>query len=359
MKSFTTLLLITGAAFSTHATIRTVSNDPQNPAQFTTVQAAVNAAVAGDTIYVNASNTIYSENVSVTKRLVLIGGGYKSSSQLNFRTFVNRIDMPFLGSNNPSGTVITGFEIGNIASATTGSLPISNIRIFRNLIGSLSTYGSNWEIYNNILTGTLNLTQSTANIFVRNNIFASTFISGSSTGPASTLIDHNIFLESFGQALNNLQNATLTNNIFAFSSTSAFVIDGGTRLNTFNNNLCSTVSISNVPPTNSFSSNANLESGNLVGVNPQFINVPNFANYDANANYRLQTGSPARNAGTDGTDLGIYGGLYPFPSGGAPGSGFDTSAFPPIPQVTSLNIQNSNITPGTQLRVQIQATTNN
>jgi hypothetical protein len=41
---------------SVFATIRTVSNDPQNPAQFTTIQAAVNAAAAGDPVYVNSSS---------------------------------------------------------------------------------------------------------------------------------------------------------------------------------------------------------------------------------------------------------------------------------------------------------------
>lgn len=144
MKQFTTLLfLICLVTFYSHATIRTVSNDPQNPAQFATIQAAVNAAVVGDTIYVNASNINYSENVSVTKRLVLIGGGYKSSNQLNFKTSVSRISMPFFGSNNPSGTVITGFEINSVDSFSSGSSPINNIRIFRNLIGSLGTYGSN------------------------------------------------------------------------------------------------------------------------------------------------------------------------------------------------------------------------
>jgi pectin methylesterase-like acyl-CoA thioesterase len=87
MKTFTTLLILFCiVSLSAFATIRTVSNDPQNPAQFNTIQAAVNAAVVGDTIYVNASSTTYSENVSVTKRLVLIGGGYKSPLQLNYKT---------------------------------------------------------------------------------------------------------------------------------------------------------------------------------------------------------------------------------------------------------------------------------
>ena len=34
--------------------------------------------------------------------------------------------------------------------------------------------------------------------------------------------------------------------------------------------------------------------------------------------FHLQTGSPAVNAGTDGTDIGIYGGMLPFEVGANP-----------------------------------------
>jgi hypothetical protein len=362
MKQFVTLLsLIFLVTFYSHATILTVSNNVQIPAQFATIQAAVNAAVAGDTIYVNASVTIYSENVQITKRLVLIGGGYKSSNQLNYKTSVNRLALPYFGgADNPSGSVICGFDVQNgISSFSAGSSPINNIRIFRNRTAGVQPYGSNWEIYNNIIIGTCDFFYSVANIFIRNNIFSGTFITGQSFNPPSILIDHNVFLRTGSQTLNNVQFATITNNIFAFSSTSGFVIDAGTKNNNFNNNLCTNTTVSAVAPFNSFASNTNTEAGNFVGVDPQFVNVTNLGNYDENANYRLQSTSPARNAGTDGTDLGIYGGSYPFPSGGTPGGGFDTSALPPIPQVTSVNIQNGTLAPGAQLKVTIQATVNN
>jgi hypothetical protein len=355
------IALIFFTAIPSKATIRTVSNDPQNPAQFNTIQAAVNAAVAGDTIYVNASSTRYSENVQVTKQLVLIGGGYKSPLQLNYVTEVSGLFFPFFGANNPSGSVVCGFLVGTISSFSAGSSPISNIQIFRNSVGTISVYGSNWMIYNNIITSTLSLTTNPiSNTFIQNNIFSGGFITGNSSIGSSILIDHNIFLRGSGQSLNNVYYSTITNNLFLQGSASAYIIDNGTKLNNFNNNLCLLAnSVSNLSPFNSFSIGPNTEAGNFVGVDPLLINVTNFSLYDFNANYRLQATSPVRNAATDGTDLGIYGGSYPFPSGGSPGGGFDTSALPPIPQVNSVNIQNGTLAPGAQLKVTIQATVNN
>ncbi|MDW8332413.1 MAG: hypothetical protein RMK43_12225, partial [Cyclobacteriaceae bacterium] len=138
---------------------------------------------------------------------------------------------------------------------------------------------------------------------------------------------------------------------------------------TFNKNISNQNTIgpsSSYSPTNIFEATytstgggSNTGSGNLTGTNPLFVNVPNNDTYNATYNYRLQSGSPGRNYATDGTDVGIYGGSYPFPSGGAPGSGFDTSPMPPIPQVTSVNIQNATIPPNGTLNVQVQGRVNN
>ena len=193
MKKFITLFIVTSlVSISSYATIRTVSNDPQNPAQFTTIQAAVNAAVAGDTIYVNASPTNYSENVNLSKRVILIGGGYKSSNQLNYKTYVSGgFYLSVSGGNDPSDTVICGFEINAVSSSS----PINNIRIFRNLIASISVYGNNWNIYNNLMSGTISVpaTMGTANLYIQNNLFGIGGFISSNASVSSVIIDHNVF----------------------------------------------------------------------------------------------------------------------------------------------------------------------
>lgn len=69
MKSSLLLLLLLVASLA-QGTIRTVSNNPDRPAQFDNVNAAIAAAVAGDTIYVHGSQFTYPD-FTVTKKLIL------------------------------------------------------------------------------------------------------------------------------------------------------------------------------------------------------------------------------------------------------------------------------------------------
>src|SRR5438105_2260999 len=72
MKFLFTVLFACCIKF-TWANILTVSGNTAYPAQYTTVQAAINAAAAGDTIYIYPS--YYPENLTLNKRLVIIGPG--------------------------------------------------------------------------------------------------------------------------------------------------------------------------------------------------------------------------------------------------------------------------------------------
>jgi hypothetical protein len=356
-RLITTLFVaMTGMAW---ATVLTVSNNPDHPAQYTQVDPAIAASSPGDTIYVYGSLTPYSA-FTITKKLVVIGAGYNSNNQFKLKTSVDIIDIRSFIT-NADGSVIMGFEITNVLRSL--SPAANNVTITRNrfLTFGISLEGSpdGWKIYNNIIRGPIrggsfSPTQITAtNTAIQNNIIIDFQISGFAA--SSTLIDHNIFIRA--NNLNSVWNATITNNIFIRSTGN--IMDNTVSYNSFSNNLSILSSISSVSPTNSFASNENTASGNLVNVDPQFENVTDLDEFNFNFNYRLRTGSPARNAGTNGTDLGIYAAPYPFPSGGAPGSGFDTSALPPIPQVTEMTIQNATVQPGAPLNVNVKARVNN
>jgi hypothetical protein len=363
MKSTLLFILLTCIVTNGFAKIHTVSNNPDRPAQFTQVNPAINAASAGDSIYVYGSLTNYND-FTITKRLVIIGAGYNTNNQFKLNTKVSSISLDnSLG--NADGTVITGFDVIIIGNSLP---PVNNVTIFRNRVRDINITrievfaypGNGWKIYNNIIERVIgNSGQATDNFpqntVIQNNIIKSVEGFSSST----TLIDHNVFYSQ--NNLTNIYNCTVTNNIFIRSTgTIINAFNSNTvKFNTFSNNLSNRNTISPIAPTDSFTSNENTASGNLVNVDPQFENVTNLDFFDYNFNYRLRTGSPANIAGTNGTDLGIYAAPYPFPSGGSPGSGFDTSALPAIPQITEMTIQNATVQPGAPLNVNVKARVNN
>lgn len=378
MKTLFNLVLLF-VSFASLATVRTVSNDPALPAQFTTTgeggntsfNAAQTASSPGDTIYIYGTRFSYG-TITISKRLVVIGAGYGPNNQFGQPTRVDNVSFFRDGSTDPSGSVIAGLLISNSVNCT-GTLATNNITIFRNRINShIYTYlsssnlGSGWNIYNNIVNtiyggASSRTSSSSSNVLIANNLTSGVYNFNAGT----IIIDHNVFIGSSN--LGNLWNAVITNNIFVRSSGTIF--SGEVVFCTFNKNISNQNTIgaaSQYNPTNVFEATflgagggSNSGSGNLTGTNPLFVNVPDNNTYNITYNYRLQSSSPGKNYATDGTDVGIYGGSYPFPSGGDPGSGFDTSPMPPIPQVTAVNIQNATIAPNGTLNVQVQGRVNN
>jgi hypothetical protein len=79
--------------------------------------------------------------------------------------------------------------------------------------------------------------------------------------------------------------------------------------NSFLNNISFGTSSDALPPTGSGVGNTG--SGNKVSVDPIFVNAPYGSAYTATMDFTLQASSPCKNAGTDGSDIGITGGAYP------------------------------------------------
>jgi hypothetical protein len=80
----------------------------------------------------------------------------------------------------------------------------------------------------------------------------------------------------------------------------------------------------------------NIGSGNMNNTNPQFVNFPLLGGgFDWSYDFHLQSTSPGINAGTDSTDVGIYGGMLPF----------DVGANPHFPQMMTLTLPNGSSVP--------------
>ncbi len=362
--SLAAMMIIVMYAYST---IWTVSNHHDSPGQFTSVQDAVDAASAGDTIYISGSPTYYDEGTAifVRKQLVLIGAGFNPGNQWNYPTKIGKITLQreLDASNNilssPDGTEIIGISLtaptyGNINGSDNYPLGcgIDNIKVYRCKVFSIQIYG---DISDNSIGWTIkhcNVHLIDGHLYSQSTRIRNNFINHWGYGSASeciqnfdgnTLIINNIFLGYTDEAFKYVERCQISNNIFYGISTA------GADYCTFNNNI-SYGSASWI-----FLYDHNTGANNQVNVDPMFVYVPGSGWYvfSYDNDYHLQPGSPAIGTGTNGTDIGIYGGAYPLPSGGD--NPYETSPMPPIPQIIEMNVWNVDVPQNGTLQVNVKA----
>jgi hypothetical protein len=340
-KSILFLAISLLCALYTHATVITVSNNPNNPAQYSDLQTAIDAASAGDTIYVHGSTEDYG-SITIKKMLVLIGSGFNPNNQFDYISKLQLIKLDIGTASNPSGTIIKGLYIHTISNTYAGN-GIDNITISDNRITSKieiagrsdTNLSESWLIKNNVIrtiAGDSYYGKYFGNSLIINNIITYYLMY---LKRSSILISNNLF---YGGYMSNLLYCTLNNNIFYGTSTD------NADYCTFNNNI----SIGGSQTT--FIYDHNTGGNNLEDVDPQFMSVTS-SGFSYDDDYRLKATSPGKNAGTDGTDIGIYGGSYPFP---AFGDALYTG-MPDIPQILEMNIMNSSLKATDSLAVQVKA----
>ena len=351
-------------SFSAFATVRTVSNDPNNPAQYSGIQAAITAANAGDTIYVEPT-TVFIQNgavqnvgsnygaITINKRIVLMGSGYNPTKDYAYISTLSSISFDTssaVGSvSGASGAVVSGFYIyGSITTSSNYNVAAraNNITVQRCWITSSITLPNcnNTTIQQCVIQGASYYGNNT-NIALKNNIInAQIYANWEGSSPVNFVIANNDFIgyttsgstaaySAFNSSGAILSNALIANNIF-------YAVDPTGAINsTFNNNITFADPNDNLPYGN------NVGTGNQVGVNPTFVNYPTAsANYSVTYDFHLAAGSPGAGAGTDKTDVGIYGGI-----------GFVPTGAPNIPYIEHFVISNSYISPGQNLNVSIEA----
>ncbi len=358
MKRTTLLLIVIVLGLTTSAqTIRIADNNANRPTGaniFSTIQAAVNAAVPGDIVYVQPSSTKYNETVTISKRIKLMGAGFTSdlgtrNSSLTTLNLITSADGTNTIANSEfSGLVIdyinftTGSDVGSFTfnnlifencywyqmQSSGNHRAINNLTIrnssFAEINLNSSSGDNNTSIYKNIIQPdnwrtSIRLSNST-NPLISNNLFFP-FPGGNEIRPigiqnsTNVRIEHNIFSKAVGSptTFEYLQNAMVVNNIFYGINTPICVSTTNTfRDNVFSNNLVLTAGAVVPPPSNPTGSNFHSGINNLVGMSPQFTNAP-ISTYSDTYNYTLQAGSPCIGAATTtGENIGPSGGLYPW-----------------------------------------------
>jgi len=328
MKKYLLLLSLLWISFSpVFGAFYVVSNQPEVERDFSSIQSAIEQSSPHDTIFVKGSPMNYG-NVLLEKPLVLIGEGFSADINAGHTAKITRV----LFTANPyrrtisSGSTIIGFEFpyfpgqrANIVTVANENIKIENITLERNWLWFVEVVGSaeGWVFKNNIIRGWIKGGQKEGNevagasgFVLQNNILNSLM----DFQKGEILIENNIILGR----LKSIQGAHLVNNIFTRDE--YFLED--VFDSRFDNNLAVSkkvgqdVCYENPEQFESAylcSDGVNKGSSNLTGEEPGFVFWPT-DDIMGGTVFKLNEGSPGRNAGKDGNEIGIFGGKFPFPS---------------------------------------------
>lgn len=325
MRKITLLLTaIVAICINANARIWRVNNMPGVTADFTTAQAAHDAASAGDTIHLEPSVNEYG-SVTCSKKLVWLSIGY------------------FLPENP-----------GNQFSATTGAIGSigfnggSEGSVFSVKTSSISINAANITILRSFVNGTITINPAAINAVVMQS-FVDGYVNIYSTG---SVISNNII--SIGVQMSSPNSsAVITNNVLNFRLRNESYFGAANIYNTvFQNNISvkgsSPTVFSNCTVSYNMSSDATAfpsGSNNMQNVDMSnvFVNSVGVTDKD----YQLKPGSPAIGAGYGGNDMGAFGGS----------SSYKLALQPAIPAVTNMSTPSS--TGGNTIQVTFSAKSNN
>lgn len=341
MKKISFILLsLLGVSFFGQAKVLTVSNNSNSPGQYTDLQAACDAAAINDTIYIHASNIIY--DAWINKSLTLIGEGTLPDKQ---NLLTTKCNLRFGKTDeiiSASGTKIIGIQ-GVFTFAERNGL--SNI-FFDRCRGDI---GKIYDLtYKNIFLShfigaiALRLTNS----IISNSIIINDLIVPSSES-SSNLITHSLVLD----ANTSLNGCNVKNSIFySMDKTKNTSIEF--KNCTLENNLFFT---SNLPV---ILNGVN----NKLSIDPKFMSPESGAvlitynneTVEPKADFKVLSDSPVLTMGTDGKEIGIYGGENPWVDGG--NGVFRYHTMPnQVPHITHMDILNTSVPLNGNLKVSIKA----
>ncbi len=316
-KTFSTIIVIAIVCFTMLAKATVISVNNNGGGQYSNLQTAIDAINAGDTIYVSGSNTNYG-TVTLKKRVTIIGTGANPQKQNPLVSSVyNVIFDSLVFVSNASGSVVEGLNI--TGTIYCNNAHPQNITILRNEFNSCSVGmgSSNWVFANNICASIQ--INNNSNITIAGNIIEDMVYA--SNQPTVKITNNLFFYNSSNNAFSQVYNDTITNNIFYGAAPL------GCSLCVFYNNLTFNTSQDTVAYGN------NSGSGNFIAHDPMFkyIQTLNYQ-FSPTNNYMLSSSSPGYGTGTDGSDIGPYGGSN-YLQGVSP-----IGLEPAIPQVKTMSI---------------------
>ena len=354
--SFLTISLLVLAIWA-NAKVLTVSNDPNQPAMYTTFSDAYKTAITGDTLYLVGSSTTY-QMVDIGKGISVIGSGFNNANERQLETKITDFTLSFhqddFGNiiSSSSGSKIEGIQCENIYFSASDLIQISNIeikncnltRIFLTKVQSISIHNCiiNYAIYASGLS-----TAYVENLSVKNNIIGG-YMRACYSHNSSTVIANNLFL-NYLTPFDDMKGANIYNNVFCYETT----FHRGFSNCIMSKNISTGTQELNI---SDYDNNVYGEN-NLINTDPLFKNTPKMNAINYSYDYRLQDSSPGKNAGTDGKDIGITGGDYPWPLN--EGGMLDFTGRPSLPYIEKMKILNSVVPTNGTLNVSVTVKSQN
>ena len=344
---FFTLCLSAFITFSAAAKIWRVNNNPGVNADFTDVQAAHNAAVAGDTIHVEPSSVSYG-NLDVSKKLIILGSGYFLDQNINLQAYpISSQINSVIFRNGSDNSVFSGFSVGSINVAPESGLmnvdiPLQNITISRNVTFSISVGTSYSSALNIVIKQNYIQTGGSGSRLISFSGYAGYPITGSIYNNYCSVIQFNLSSNYPLQSGAVISNNTVESGIYSSNSVikNNIITNSNYTINTNDPNFPNTIS------NNIYAGvNGPLGSGDLYNVDMSTVFVGS-TGYTTDSQWQLKAGSPAIGAGANSEDCGMFGGANPY----------KLSGLPAIPSIYSLSTAASNTT---TLPVTISVKSNN
>lgn len=302
LKNSIILLALVLVSATATAQLRIVVQNAGGATVYESFASALAASQQGDTLYL-PGGTFNIGNATINKKITMIGvGHYPAYTQPTNRTELTGNINLLAGADTSQ---FHGFYLtGNFMWGTnTGNQMVNKITISRcNINNIYLSYASNTStseqilISENVVRGAI-LGRNAQNVLIEKNI-----VYNISQFNNNVLINNNVvFTNDF--CLDYITSCTVQNN----------VIVGGAGSYLFYNSSANTVQ------NNLFVNTYAEGSGNIDKQLLESI----FVNYSGGAfsyvhDFKLKDTSPGKNAGTDGTDIGIYGTVVPYKEGAVP-----------------------------------------
>ncbi len=316
----------------------------------TALQQAINASVSGDIIHVIAT-TVSNGNVTIQdKSLTILGVGLNPQKGLGTRSLVGDISingaassgtrlsglhfLRFLSGYSGTNTTVSNLLIENCqfncVQQQNGSNSLANLIVRNCVINSHQGFSSSPQAIDTYITSGV--------VIVNNIIRGQPSTAGTIQGTGLTIQNNLFYGNGNNYVFAGLVNSIVQNNIFSRISGSVTPFANCTG-NAFANNIV----FGSVDNTFTNGINSNTSTGGITA-DPLLTNVPSTSgDWQYTYNITLLSGSPAKNAGLDGKDIGPSGGTIPFDTEGTL-----------LPLIESINMP-AVVTKGIDLEVNVKA----